>query len=186
VNPVVRRHPRHYSIPNLVSMCFHHHRQSAAGSHWCWQNLRYRSIIRSSGSKSRLPKLRPNHVQRLWVTQVEPTISKEERRSSIGTADKTLTCSDCGASFTFTVSEQEMFASRGYTNEPKRCLTCREAKRSSRESSGDSGGMRPRRQMFPTICAQCGKETQVPFQPRGDRPVYCSDCYNKMRPAGGR
>jgi CxxC-x17-CxxC domain-containing protein len=180
----MRSHPRHYII--LASTYFHYRRQSAAGGHWCWQNWRYRSIIRSSGSKSRLPELRLNHVQRLWVTQVEPTIICEERRSSIGTEDKTLTCSDCGASFTFTAREQEMFASRGYTNEPKRCLTCREARRSSRESSGDGGGMRPRRQMFPTTCAQCGKETEVPFQPRGDRPVYCSDCYNKMRPAGGR
>lgn len=74
-----------------------------------------------------------------------------------------------------------MFASRGYTNDPKRCLTCRESRRASREGS-DSGSMRPRRQMYPTICAQCGNETEVPFQPRGDRPVYCSDCFNRIRP----
>ena len=36
-------------------------------------------------------------------------------------SDKTLTCVDCGYEFTFTVGEQEFFASRGYTNEPKRC-----------------------------------------------------------------
>lgn len=79
-----------------------------------------------------------------------------------------------------------MFASRGYTNEPKRCLTCRESRRASREGAGDFGTMRPRRQMYPTICAQCGKEAMVPFQPRGDRPVYCSDCFNQIRPDGSR
>jgi CxxC-x17-CxxC domain-containing protein len=90
--------------------------------------------------------------------------------------DKTLTCQDCGATFTFDANEQELFAQRGYTNEPKRCPDCRAAKR---QRSG--GGFQRRREMFPAVCAQCGKETQVPFQPRGDRPVYCSDCYTKVR-----
>ena len=31
------------------------------------------------------------------------------------------------------------------------------------------------------ICASCGKEARVPFQPREDRPVYCSECFAKMR-----
>ena len=31
--------------------------------------------------------------------------------------------------------------------------------------------------MFTVNCASCGKEAKVPFQPRGDRPVYCSDCF---------
>ena len=92
--------------------------------------------------------------------------------------DKTLQCSDCGEEFTFTAGEQEFFQSKGYTNEPKRCPACRQTRRSERY--GDSG-YRSRRQMFPAICAQCGKETEVPFEPREDRPVYCSDCYNKIR-----
>ncbi len=91
--------------------------------------------------------------------------------------EKTLQCSDCGKSFPFTVEEQEFFASRGYTNEPKRCLVCRQSRRSER--FGNSGG--GSRQMFPATCAQCGQETQVPFQPRGDKPVYCRECYIKNR-----
>jgi CxxC-x17-CxxC domain-containing protein len=50
------------------------------------------------------------------------------------------------------------------------------------ERQGNSGYRAPR-QMFPTTCAECGKDTEVPFEPRGDRPVYCSDCYRKIRPA---
>ncbi|MFC1933676.1 zinc-ribbon domain containing protein [Chloroflexota bacterium] len=92
--------------------------------------------------------------------------------------DKSLQCSDCGATFTFSAGEQEFFASRGYTNEPKRCPECRRARKAERY--GD-GGYRSQRRMFPAVCAQCGKETEVPFEPRENRPVYCSDCYNKDR-----
>ena len=94
--------------------------------------------------------------------------------------DKSLTCSDCGAAFTFTAAEQETFAQRGYTNDPKRCPTCRDARKTRRSSEGTGFGS-PRREMFPAVCAQCGQETQVPFQPRQGRPVYCSSCYNKVK-----
>ncbi len=91
--------------------------------------------------------------------------------------DKSLQCSDCGATFTFSASEQELFKSKGYTNEPKRCPTCRQSRKSERY--GTSSG--PQRQLFPAVCAECGKETQVPFEPRSGRPVYCSDCYRKVK-----
>jgi CxxC-x17-CxxC domain-containing protein len=106
--------------------------------------------------------------------------------------DKSLQCSDCGATFTFSAEEQEFFAAKGYTNEPKRCPSCREARKAERYGSGGyggsggSGGYRPRRQMFPAVCAECGKETEVPFEPREGRPVYCSDCYNRLRLSGRR
>jgi CxxC-x17-CxxC domain-containing protein len=35
------------------------------------------------------------------------------------------------------------------------------------------------------VCAQCGTDTEVPFQPRGDRPVYCSDCFRQQRGSSG-
>lgn len=96
----------------------------------------------------------------------------------MGFEDKSLQCADCGVTFTFTIEEQEFYQSKGYIHEPKRCPSCRQAKRLER--SGNSDRTSPR-QMFPTICAQCGKETEVPFQPREGRPVYCSECYNKVR-----
>ena len=94
--------------------------------------------------------------------------------------DKSIECSDCGATFTFSVEEQEHFAAKGYTNDPKRCTTCREARKSERYGSGDYNS-RSQRQMFPAVCAQCGKDTEVPFEPREGRPVYCSECYNKVK-----
>lgn len=94
---------------------------------------------------------------------------------------KTLTCQDCGKSFTFTVEEQEFHAQKGYTNLPKRCPDCRRARRDERGYGGRSGEYgRAAREMYPVTCAQCGAKTEVPFQPRGDRPVYCSDCYSKQ------
>jgi len=94
--------------------------------------------------------------------------------------EKSIQCSDCGATFTFTVEEQEFFQSKGYTNDPKRCLSCRQARKSERYGSGsyNSGA---RREMFPAVCAECGKDTEVPFEPRNGRPVYCSDCYRKVK-----
>ena len=102
--------------------------------------------------------------------------------------DQTLYCRDCNQAFTFTVGEQEFYASRGLTNTPSRCPECRAARKQSgggqRNSFGrSSGGFRERdtRPMYSAICANCGRETQVPFQPREDRPVYCSDCYQAQR-----
>ncbi|MBM3143292.1 MAG: zinc-binding protein [Chloroflexi bacterium] len=93
--------------------------------------------------------------------------------------DKSLQCSDCGAAFTFSAEEQEFYQSKGYTNEPKRCPSCRQARKAERY--GNSSSSYGQRQMYPAKCAQCGKDTQVPFEPRGDKPVYCSDCYRKVR-----
>ena len=94
--------------------------------------------------------------------------------------DKSIVCSDCGKTFTFTAGEQEFFATKGYTNEPKRCPTCRAANKERRGGSGGSGERAPR-QMYPAVCATCGKQTEVPFEPRNDKPVYCSDCFTKMK-----
>ena len=94
--------------------------------------------------------------------------------------DKTLQCSDCGATFTFSAGEQEFFATRGYTNEPKRCPNCRQARKTGQGGAG--GSYRPQRELYPAICAECGKETEVPFEPRQGRPVYCKDCYTKIKP----
>lgn len=108
--------------------------------------------------------------------------------------DKTLNCVDCGAEFVFTAGEQEFHASRGFTNEPKRCPDCRRARKAGGDGGyGGGGGMRSGgggyssgpRQMYPATCANCGRETEVPFQPRGDRPVYCRDCFQERAPSGG-
>ena len=98
--------------------------------------------------------------------------------------DKTIECVECGESFTFSASEQEFFAGRGFTNDPKRCPGCRQARKSQRRSfqgSSDGGYGYQRREMHPAVCASCGKDTEVPFEPREGRPVYCSDCYAQNR-----
>jgi len=93
--------------------------------------------------------------------------------------DKILTCRDCGREFVFSVSEQEFFAEKGFTNLPGRCPECRSARKQNDRGRGGYG--RQEREMFPAVCAACGRETQVPFQPRGDRPVYCRDCFTQNR-----
>ena len=124
-------------------------------------------------------------------------------------ADKTLKCIECGSDFTYAASEQELHASLGYQNEPKRCTPCRDAKRQRKGGGGGGGGGRgaapagpggpppaaaPRgrggrnegggggsREYFMAICGGCGKEAQLPFKPRGDRPVYCGECFAQKR-----
>lgn len=88
--------------------------------------------------------------------------------------DKTLNCKECGSEFVFTAGEQEFYAERGFVNEPQRCKGCRDARKNS---------VRPQREMFAAQCASCGSEAKVPFQPREDRPVYCSECFAKMKGA---
>jgi len=56
-------------------------------------------------------------------------------------SDKTLTCADCGQEFIFTASEQEFYAARGFS-EPRRCPTCRAARKAQRNDSGYSSGSR--------------------------------------------
>lgn len=92
--------------------------------------------------------------------------------------DKQIQCSDCGVTFTFSAEEQELFQSRGYANDPKRCPSCRQARKSERYGNDSYSG---RRQMFQVTCAECGKRAEVPFEPRNGRPVYCSDCYRKVK-----
>ena len=110
--------------------------------------------------------------------------------------DKTLTCADCSQSFTFTASEQDFFAERGFT-EPRRCPSCRASRKASRgDSAGGGGGYssgggygsrsggggsRGPREMFSATCSACGQQTEVPFRPTSGKPVYCSACFAQRR-----
>ena len=49
--------------------------------------------------------------------------------------DKTLVCKDCGKEFTFTVGEQEFYDEKGFTEEPKRCKECRDAKNAEKRNN---------------------------------------------------
>jgi len=99
----------------------------------------------------------------------------------MGFTDKMLQCSDCGTTFTFTAVEQEFYASKGYTNEPKRCPPCRKTRKAQRSGFDGYRASNPYRQMYKAVCAECGKECEVPFEPREGKPVYCSECYKKIR-----
>ena len=81
--------------------------------------------------------------------------------------DKTLVCKECG----------QEYAERGLQNEPQRCKACRDARKAA---------ARGPREYFTATCAACGGEAKVPFEPKSDRPVYCSECFAKMREQQGR
>ena len=114
--------------------------------------------------------------------------------------DKNLTCTDCKQTFVFTSGEQEFHAAKGFSNQPSRCPSCRAARKSAGGGGGgggfsggsygagggfsSGGGDGGRREMHPAVCAECGKDTQVPFVPSGSRPVYCRDCFSKQSGGG--
>jgi CxxC-x17-CxxC domain-containing protein len=109
--------------------------------------------------------------------------------------DRTLTCVDCGVEFIHTAADQEFYAQKGFVSDPKRCTSCRASRRSMRETSGydvrdiggprgyERGDYRPTREYFAVICSKCGNAAQVPFKPRMDKPVYCSDCFRTVQSA---
>jgi len=110
--------------------------------------------------------------------------------------DKSITCVDCGEEFLFTAGEQAFYRERGLTNEPTRCKSCREKRKAQRPGchgggagmSGGGGGsgygMRSDKQMYPATCSNCGRDTEVPFQPTSGRPVLCRDCFNASKGGG--
>jgi len=112
--------------------------------------------------------------------------------------DKPLKCKDCNEDFVFSGREQEHHAKLGLRNEPKRCPVCRQMQRMRNEDRGrrpkplgpprPGGFAGPRgpmpagpREVFMATCAACGKQTDLPFKPRGDRPVYCRDCFRSAK-----
>ncbi|MPM65385.1 hypothetical protein SDC9_112281 [bioreactor metagenome] len=86
--------------------------------------------------------------------------------------DKTIVCKECGNEFVFTAGEQEFYAQKGFQNEPKMCKTCRQNRKNADK---------PAREYYTAICAECGAEAKVPFKPRNDRPIYCSECFAKQK-----
>ena len=105
--------------------------------------------------------------------------------------DRTLTCVDCGVEFTHSAADQEFYVEKGFVSDPKRCTSCRASRRAARDGGetdvreiggprGYERGERPAREYFAVLCSSCGNQAQVPFKPRMDRPVYCSDCFRSL------
>lgn len=114
--------------------------------------------------------------------------------------DRTLTCRDCGQEFTFTAGEQDFYTSRGFS-EPQRCSDCRAARKTQRGPGGSAGAggfgggggssygddaPRAPRQLFAATCSDCGRETEVPFNPTPGKPVYCRDCFSDRKSSSSR
>jgi CxxC-x17-CxxC domain-containing protein len=77
---------------------------------------------------------------------------------------------ECGAEFIFT-------AKRTSSSMPKKDSPTNRSVANPAVTARKANSGRGQREMFETVCAECGKTCQVPFQPRNDRPVYCSECF---------
>lgn len=97
-----------------------------------------------------------------------------------------ITCAACGTDFSFSQEERDFYESKGF-QPPRKCKPCRDAAKQNRDGGYGGGGSRggyggggydrPQRTMHDAVCAGCGVNTQVPFQPNGSKPVYCRDCF---------
>ena len=130
------------------------------------EGLSYQEIAEKLGKDT---KAVDNAVQRI-KKKLESTL-REGNEVKTMYEDKTLVCKDCGKEFTFSAGEQEFYAEKGFENEPQRCKECRQARKNS---------MRQNKEMYEIVCASCGKVDKVPFEPRNDKPVYCSECFAKQ------
>lgn len=122
--------------------------------------------------------------------------------------ERTIECADCEREFVFSAPEQLFYAERGI-RQPVRCPECRARRRAERNADvvrtsdgadgpmlwndgyGNYGGVASANakrgarnggvRMYAAVCSSCGRGTEVPFEPRGNRPVYCRECFNSRR-----
>ena len=96
--------------------------------------------------------------------------------------------------FIHSAADQEFYAQKGFVVRSQALPQLpRLAPPTQRESTGydvreiggprgyERGDYRPAREYFAVICSQCGNAAQVPFKPRMDKPVYCSDCFREVQ-----
>ena len=91
-------------------------------------------------------------------------------------SDRQLRCRECGSPFVWTAGEQDFYQQKGLLHEPQRCPTCRTRAKQERAAARAAS-------MHDIVCSSCGRADKVPFDPRTDRPVYCSTCFEARRQA---
>ena len=93
-------------------------------------------------------------------------------------ADLTLTCVACGEEFVFSSDEQGFYQGQGFKSAPKRCRSCRRARKTGEAARPDRRRSRPNHQVN---CSGCGAPTLVPFVPDPMRPAFCRGCYQQRK-----
>ncbi len=141
----------------------------------------------------KVPAITPSRPPMRLPSEGAPLERNASRRSIVTYVDRSLNCVDCGVEFIHSAADQEYYQQKGFVSDPKRCSSCRASRRASRDGGYDvrdiggprgyeRGDDRPNREYFAVICSSCGNQAQVPFKPRMDRPVYCSDCFRAVKP----
>jgi CxxC-x17-CxxC domain-containing protein len=100
--------------------------------------------------------------------------------------NKSIKCADCGASFIFSTVEQSYFQAKGDATLPTCCPSCRQTRKERQSpdiSASAAQAQRSSSRMFSTTCSRCGNRTEVPFEPKNHKAVYCSRCYDAIRGA---
>ena len=151
------------------------------------RNVAYSAAHHHGWARQRIssshPRLSPPHVALTDLFHRYDLLRSQRTMPS----DLMLTCRECGKGFSFTAIQRADHAHRGFTNQPTRCPDCRANRRAARPITqrSSNGGTR---QSYPAICASCGANTTLPFNPSRDRPGYCPSCFQARQqgtqPAG--
>ena len=75
-----------------------------------------------------------------WDRNDDRRDDRDDHGDGNGLQDEELECRDCGNKFTFTVGEQEFYASKGFDNKPVRCKPCKDEKKSRMDGGRGGGG----------------------------------------------
>lgn len=86
-------------------------------------------------------------------------------------------CDDCGKDCKVPfkpTSGKPIYCSDCFEKHDDKRSSDRRPRRDSRRSDS--------KEMFDAVCDACGKDCKVPFKPSSDKPIYCSDCFEKKNP----
>ena len=84
-------------------------------------------------------------------------------------------CIVCGKEFDLNGIEENIYKMMGFEKLPRRCHGCRGSEKAK------NSAVKPPKEMYSVICEGCGIQTQIPFKPKGEKPVYCSSCFAKNK-----
>jgi len=117
-----------YSTIGIICLSVNLHWHALCGIVKASVSLGYFKLLRTTDKKSFL---------KYWMTETPTNCKRGGHPMSF--QDKSIQCSDRGDTCTFSAEDQEFFQSKGYTNEPKHCPSCRQARKSERYSNSSHG-----------------------------------------------
>ena len=149
----------------------------------------------SDGKTDGRDSRRDNETSRSFRNSGDKRYSGDDRRESTS-----VTCADCGNQCTvpfvprsnkpvycsdcFRQNKPQDSGNDRYSRDDRSSRNSRDDRYSkySRDDRGSRNSRDNDREDTEVTCADCGNQCTVPFVPRSNKPVYCSDCFRQNKP----